>query len=92
MRLAAGALPPYSTRTHLPVHIRNNTQGPSATLPPRPHDRNVASTHAMSVTAAENIRYGRPDASEEEVEAVARAANAHNFIAALPEQYDTKAS
>lgn len=46
----------------------------------------------MSVTAAENIRYGRPDASEEEVEAVARAANAHNFIAALPEQYDTKAS
>jgi len=40
--------------------------------------------------AAENIRYGRPDASEEEVEAAARAANAHTFISALPEQYSTK--
>ncbi len=39
---------------------------------------------------AENIKYGRPDASDEQVEAAARAANAHAFIEALPEQYDTK--
>ena len=40
---------------------------------------------------AENIKYGRPDATDEQVEAAARAANAHAFIEALPEQYDTKA-
>jgi ABC-type multidrug transport system fused ATPase/permease subunit len=40
--------------------------------------------------AAENIRYGAPDASDEQVEAAARAANAHSFIARLPEQYHTK--
>lgn len=39
---------------------------------------------------AENIRYGRPDASDEQVEAAARAANAHTFIARLPEKYGTK--
>ena len=39
---------------------------------------------------ADNIRYGRLDASEDEVEAAARAANAHEFIAALPQGYATK--
>jgi subfamily B ATP-binding cassette protein MsbA len=34
-----------------------------------------------------NIAYGRPDATDEEVEAAARAANAHGFIQALPEGY-----
>ena len=38
---------------------------------------------------AENIRYGRPDASQEEVVAAARAANIHEFIEALPEGYET---
>jgi ATP-binding cassette, subfamily B, bacterial len=37
----------------------------------------------------ENIRYGRPDASDEEVMAAARAAFAHDFIQALPEAYRT---
>jgi ABC-type multidrug transport system fused ATPase/permease subunit/GT2 family glycosyltransferase len=37
----------------------------------------------------ENIRYGKPDASEEEVEAAAKAANAHDFITALPDGYKT---
>jgi ATP-binding cassette subfamily B protein/subfamily B ATP-binding cassette protein MsbA len=37
----------------------------------------------------ENIAYGRPDATAEDVERAARAANAHAFIAALPEGYDT---
>ena len=37
----------------------------------------------------ENIAYGRPDASEEEVVAAARAASAHDFITRLPQGYDT---
>jgi len=37
----------------------------------------------------ENIEYGRPDASAAEIEDAAKQANAHDFIAALPEGYDT---
>jgi ATP-binding cassette, subfamily B, multidrug efflux pump len=37
----------------------------------------------------ENIRYGRLDATDEEVEKAAKAANAHSFIQRLPEGYDT---
>jgi len=37
----------------------------------------------------ENIAYGRPDASQKEIEAAARLANAHDFIAALPKGYRT---
>lgn len=40
-------------------------------------------------TVAENISYGRPGASPEEVMAAARVAEAHDFITALPEGYDT---
>ncbi|PCK87701.1 thiamine ABC transporter permease [Rhizobium sophoriradicis] len=40
-------------------------------------------------SVAENLRYGRPDASDAELEAAARAANAHDFIIALPQGYDT---
>ncbi|GAD59336.1 ABC transporter ATP-binding protein [Brevundimonas sp. BAL450] len=42
-------------------------------------------------TIAFNIAYSRPDASQAEVEAAARAAAAHEFITALPEGYDTRA-
>jgi ATP-binding cassette subfamily B protein len=38
---------------------------------------------------AENIAYGKPDATRAEIEAAARAANAHEFITALPQGYDT---
>jgi len=38
----------------------------------------------------ENIRYGRLGASDEEVEQAARAANAHDFVSALPQGYDTR--
>jgi ABC-type multidrug transport system fused ATPase/permease subunit len=41
-------------------------------------------------TIAENIRYGRPDASDEEVRAAAIAASAHEFIDQLPLGYDTR--
>lgn len=40
-------------------------------------------------TVADNLRYGRPDAADEEVEAAARAAHAHEFIMALPQGYQT---
>jgi len=40
-------------------------------------------------TLAENIAYGRPDASPQEVIRAAKAANAHDFITQLPEGYDT---
>jgi subfamily B ATP-binding cassette protein MsbA len=40
-------------------------------------------------TIANNVAYGSPQAAREEVEAAARAANAHEFIAALPNGYDT---
>ncbi|WP_157264771.1 ABC transporter transmembrane domain-containing protein [Azohydromonas aeria] len=43
----------------------------------------------FAASALENIRYGRPDASEAEVVAAARAAHAHEFISALPEGYST---
>ena len=43
----------------------------------------------LSGTIASNLRYGRLDATDEEVEAAARAAHAHDFIARLPKQYDT---
>ena len=43
----------------------------------------------FSSSALENIRYGRPDASDAEVQAAARAAFAHDFIERLPEGYAT---
>ena len=47
-------------------------------------------TMLFSTSVRENIRYGRLDATDEEIEAAARDANAHDFISALPEGYDTK--
>jgi subfamily B ATP-binding cassette protein MsbA len=45
--------------------------------------------HLFSGTVAENIRYGRPGASDSEVIGAARAANAHEFIGEFPEGYET---
>ena len=44
----------------------------------------------FSMSLRENIRYGRLEASDEEVEEAARAANAHEFICGLPQGYDTE--
>jgi ATP-binding cassette subfamily B protein len=44
----------------------------------------------FSTTIAENIRYGKPEAGDDEVEAAARAANAHDFVVDLPDGYDTE--
>ena len=43
----------------------------------------------FSGTVRDNIRYGRPDATEQEVIAAAQAAQAHDFITAFPDGYDT---
>ncbi|WP_425537976.1 ABC transporter ATP-binding protein [Myxococcus stipitatus] len=43
----------------------------------------------FSCSIADNIRYARPDATQEEVEEAARAANAHDFIQRFPEGYAT---
>ena len=43
----------------------------------------------FSTSALENIRYGKPGASDDETKAAAKAAFAHEFISALPEGYDT---
>jgi ABC-type multidrug transport system fused ATPase/permease subunit len=44
----------------------------------------------FSASVAENIRYGKPEATQAELEAAARAANAHDFVSAFPEGYDTR--
>ncbi len=46
-------------------------------------------THLFTGTVMENIRYGKLDATDEEVVAAAKLANAHGFIKRLPEGYDT---
>jgi ATP-binding cassette subfamily B protein len=46
-------------------------------------------TVLFGTTARENIRYGRPDATDAEIEAAAHAAAAHEFIMQLPQQYAT---
>lgn len=46
-------------------------------------------TVLFSTTIWENISYARPDAPDEEIIAAAKAANAHDFIIALPDGYDT---
>ena len=46
-------------------------------------------THLFTGTVKENIRYGKLDATEEEVIAAAKLANAHSFIKRLPQGYDT---
>jgi ATP-binding cassette subfamily B protein len=43
----------------------------------------------FATSARENIRFGRPEASDAEVEAAARAAAAHEFLSALPQGYDS---
>jgi ATP-binding cassette subfamily B protein len=46
-------------------------------------------TMLFGASARENIRYGRPDASDADIEAAARAAEADEFLRALPQGYDT---
>jgi ATP-binding cassette subfamily B protein len=46
-------------------------------------------TYLFHDTIGANLRYGRPDATQAEIEAAARAANIHEFIASLPLRYDT---
>ena len=62
--------------------------------PARPGGRSWASCcrtpSSSRGRSAENIRYGRPDATDEEVEAAARAVGAHDFIVRLEQGYETE--
>ncbi len=59
----------------------------------REHRANIGivaqDTLLLSGSARENILYGKPNATDEELERAARAAHAHEFIVALPQGYDT---
>jgi ATP-binding cassette subfamily B protein len=46
--------------------------------------------YVFAGTIGENIAYGKPGASQEEIAGAAKRANAHNFITALPEGYETR--
>src|SRR4029079_11333229 len=46
-------------------------------------------TYLFHDTVRENLRFARPDATDEEIEDAARAARIHELIASLPEGYDT---
>ncbi len=46
-------------------------------------------TYLLHTTVRENLRYARPDATDAQIEAAARAAQVHDLIAGLPEGYDT---
>lgn len=46
-------------------------------------------THLFTGTVKENIRYGKPDATDDEIINAAKIANAHSFISHLPQGYDT---
>ena len=45
--------------------------------------------HLFNMTVRDNLRLARPEATQEEIEAAARAAGIHDFIASLPQGYDT---
>jgi ATP-binding cassette subfamily B protein len=46
-------------------------------------------TYLLHATVRENLRHAKPDATDAEIEAAARAAQVHDLIASLPEGYDT---
>jgi ATP-binding cassette subfamily B protein len=46
-------------------------------------------TYLLHTTVRENLRYARPDATDQQIEAAARAARIHELIAGLPDGYDT---
>ena len=46
-------------------------------------------TYLLHTTVRENLRYAKPDATDAQIEAAARAAQMHDLIAALPDGYDT---
>ena len=54
-------------------------------------NRYVGQEPALFATSIrENIKYGNPCASQEQIEAAARMANAHEFICGFPDSYDTQ--
>jgi ATP-binding cassette subfamily B protein/subfamily B ATP-binding cassette protein MsbA len=86
MGLALRLHDPWSGRVSLDGHDLRDVQVTSLRA-------NVAlvlqESFLFPVSIGENISYGRPGAGQSEIEAAAEAANAHDFINALPDGYDT---
>jgi ABC-type multidrug transport system fused ATPase/permease subunit len=86
LKLLLGFYPVPDDRIRLWGHDLNAWQLPAA----RAQMAYVAQdTYLFPVSVAENIACGRPEADRHEIEAAARAANIHDFVATLPEGYDT---
>ena len=82
-------------RFHDPTAGRVLVDGAPTTALSRPSLRHLMGvvsqdTVLLNDSVRANIAYGRPEASADEVEAAARAANAHDFIELLPSGYDTR--
>ena len=85
--------PCYASLRHCSVSIATVTYPLScigALVVPPPQVGLVSQEPTLFATSIfENIKYGRPSATEEEVYAAAKASNAHDFISALPSKYKT---
>jgi ABC-type dipeptide/oligopeptide/nickel transport system ATPase component len=76
-----------------PFYVAGSPERPmgSSIVEPGEDSRDVSGEPAyVSGTVRDNLRYGRLDATDEEIEAAARAVDAHDFIMALPQGYDTE--
>ncbi len=81
-------------RLHLPTAGRVTIDGidiAAVSLPSLRRQIGIVPQHVLlfNATVGENIAYGRPEPTQADVEAAARAARAHDFIVALPAGYDT---
>jgi len=87
LKLICGFYQPQSGH----IHLEGNDILQSDLYEVRKHVSLVSQeTYLFPTTIAENIAYGRPGATHDEIIAAARSANAHDFISAQPEGYETQ--
>lgn len=91
----AGCVAHHTSQTqrtnHHSFHRQPNPTQPNPT--PHPHQIGLVSQEPVlfaSANIAENIAYGVPDATRDQVVAAAKAANAHDFVMGFPEGYETE--
>ncbi|GAA3101199.1 ABC transporter ATP-binding protein [Nonomuraea salmonea] len=83
--------PPPVRRHRRPGHHRRRGRAGADVRDAQRHRGGVVSqeTYLFHASIADNLRFARPSATDEELEAAARAARIHDHIAALPDGYDT---